>query len=40
MAEFIRAIRKGYTYGNVHTTLNTAGLIRGQIGHGNRHGHK
>ena len=40
MAEFIRAIRKGYTYGNVHTTLNGAGLIRGQIGHGKRHGHK
>lgn len=40
MAEFIRAIRKGYTYANVHTTLNPAGLIRGQIGHGNRHGHK
>ena len=39
MAEFIRAIRKGYTYANVHTTLNPAGLIRGQIGHGNRHGH-
>jgi len=40
MAEFIRAIRKGYTYANVHTTLNMAGLIRGQIGHGKRHGHK
>ena len=39
MAEFIRAIRKGYTYENVHTTLNPAGLIRGQIGHGKRKGH-
>ena len=40
MAELIRAMRKGYTYANVHTTLNGAGLIRGQIGHGKRHGHK
>jgi hypothetical protein len=39
IAELIRAIRKGYTYANVHTTLNPAGLIRGQIGHGKRHGH-
>ncbi len=39
MAELIRAMRKGYTYANVHTTLNPAGLIRGQIGHGKRHGH-
>jgi hypothetical protein len=39
MAELLRAMRKGYTYANVHTTLNPAGLIRGQIGHGNRHGH-
>ena len=38
MAELIRAMRKGYTYANVHTTLNPAGLIRGQIAH-NRHGH-
>jgi hypothetical protein len=34
MDELIRAMRKGYTYANVHTTLNGAGLIRGQIGHG------
>jgi hypothetical protein len=43
MAELIRAMRKGYTYGNVHTTLNNAGLIRGQIfkGHGHdKHGKK
>jgi len=40
IAELIRAIRKGYTYANVHTTLNPAGLIRGQIDHGKRHGHK
>ena len=39
IAELIRAIRKGYTYANVHTTLNPAGLIRGQIDHGKRHGH-
>lgn len=38
MAELIRAMRKGYTYANVHTTLNAPGLIRGQIAH-NRHGH-
>jgi hypothetical protein len=38
MAELIRAMRHGYTYANVHTTLNPAGLIRGQIAH-NRHGH-
>jgi hypothetical protein len=40
MAELIRAMRKGYTYANVHTTLNGGGLIRGQIGHGKRHGHR
>jgi hypothetical protein len=40
IAELIRAIRKGYTYANVHTTLNPAGLIRGQIDHGKRHGHR
>lgn len=39
MAELIRAMRKGYTYANVHTATNPAGLIRGQIGHGKRHGH-
>ncbi len=39
MAELIRAMRKGYTYANVHTTLNPAGLIRGQINKGHRHGH-
>jgi hypothetical protein len=37
MNELIRAMRKGYTYVNVHTTLNPAGLIRGQINRG--HGH-
>lgn len=31
MPELIRAMRKGYTYVNVHTFLNPAGLIRGQI---------
>jgi CHRD domain len=30
-SELIRAMRKGYTYANVHTTLNPPGLIRGQI---------
>ncbi len=38
MAELIRAMRKGYTYANVHTTLNGPGLIRGQIHRG--HGHR
>ena len=38
MDELIRAMRKGYTYASVHTTLNTAGLIRGQIGRGHGHG--
>jgi hypothetical protein len=38
MDELIRAIRKGYTYGNVHTTNNPAGLIRGQIHRGSGHG--
>jgi CHRD domain len=38
MDEVIRAMRKGYTYANVHTTLNGAGLIRGQIRHGHGHG--
>jgi len=36
MSELIRAMRKGYTYANVHTTLNGSGLIRGQIGKGHR----
>ncbi|HYZ18274.1 MAG TPA: CHRD domain-containing protein [Gaiellaceae bacterium] len=39
IGELIRAMRKGYTYANVHTTLNPAGLIRGQINKGHRHGH-
>ena len=39
MDEVITAMRKGYTYANVHTTLNPAGLIRGQIGRGFGHGH-
>jgi hypothetical protein len=38
LTELIRAMRKGFTYANVHTTLNPAGLIRGQIFKG-RHGH-
>ena len=38
MDELIQAMRKGYTYANVHTTLNAAGLIRGQIGPGHGHG--
>jgi CHRD domain len=38
MAELIRAMRKGYTYANVHTTLNGPGLIRGQLRSGNGHG--
>jgi len=37
--EVITAMRKGYTYANVHTTLNPAGLIRGQIHKGGGHGH-
>jgi hypothetical protein len=37
MNELIRAMRKGYTYANVHTTLNGPGLVRGQIQRG--HGH-
>jgi hypothetical protein len=39
MDEVITAMRKGYTYANVHTTLNPAGLIRGQISKGFGHGH-
>ena len=35
--ELITAMRKGYTYANVHTTLNPAGLIRGQIKRGFGH---
>ncbi len=31
-AELVRAIRAGYTYGNVHTTRFPGGEIRGQIG--------
>ncbi len=31
MAELLRAMKKGYTYANVHTTLNGPGLVRGQI---------
>jgi CHRD domain len=38
MDELIRALRKGFTYANVHTTLNSAGLIRGQIQRGHGHG--
>jgi hypothetical protein len=39
MDELLTAMRKGYTYANVHTTLNPAGLIRGQIHKGSGHGH-
>ena len=35
--ELVRAMKKGYTYANVHTTLNPAGLIRGQIHRGFGH---
>jgi hypothetical protein len=38
MDELIRAMRKGFTYANVHTTLNPSGLIRGQIDRGHGHG--
>ena len=40
MDEVLTAMRKGYTYANVHTTLNAPGLIRGQIrrDHGHDHG--
>jgi hypothetical protein len=38
MDEVITAMRKGFTYANVHTTLNPAGLIRGQIHKGSGHG--
>jgi CHRD domain len=37
--EFVRAMKKGYTYANVHTTLNPAGLVRGQIKRGHGRGH-
>jgi hypothetical protein len=38
MDEVITAMKRGYTYANVHTTLNPAGLIRGQIHKGSGHG--
>jgi hypothetical protein len=37
MDELLTAMRKGYTYANVHTTLNQPGLIRGQINRGFGH---
>jgi hypothetical protein len=37
-SELVRAMRKGYTYANVHTTLNAPGLVRGQIQKGRGHG--
>ena len=37
MAELLRAMRRGFTYANVHTTLNPGGLIRGQIHRGRGH---
>jgi len=36
MNELIRAMRKGYTYVNVHTATNGAGLIRGQVHRGHQ----
>ena len=36
MDELLRAMRKGYTYVNVHSTLNPAGLIRGQVHRGHQ----
>ena len=38
MDEVITAMRKGYTYANVHTTRAPAGLVRGQIQKGSGHG--
>jgi len=39
LAEFIKAMREGVTYANVHTTPNhPGGEIRGQIGHGRGRG--
>ena len=37
-AELVKAIRAGYTYGNVHTTRFPGGEIRGQIGDHEAHG--
>ena len=36
MDELLRAMRRGYTYVNVHSTLNPAGLIRGQVHRGHQ----
>jgi hypothetical protein len=38
MDEVLRAMRKGLTYGNVHTATNPNGLIRGQLARGHGHG--
>ena len=38
MDEVIAAMRKGFTYANVHTARAPAGLIRGQIHKGSGHG--
>ena len=38
MGELITAMKKGYTYANVHTTRAPAGLVRGQIQKGSGHG--
>jgi len=38
--EFVRAIRRGLTYANVHTQQSPGGEIRGQIGSNGKNGHK
>jgi hypothetical protein len=37
--EFLRALRAGVTYANVHTSISTGGEIRGQIPGNNGEGH-
>jgi hypothetical protein len=36
-SEVVKAIRAGFTYGNVHTNTYPAGEIRGQLEHGGGH---